>query len=96
MKKFVLFLLLMCATITAMADWSYGTACFRGEKPTQGMTHGNISIWYNGTLRRTHTKGNVYYWEGTGDICVVFPKNYNGPEHQFISTGGIVQIQYLR
>ncbi len=53
-------------------------------------------IWYNGDLRQTSLQGGVEIWEGTGDICVAYPKNYNGPKMRFLSKGGSVQIQYLK
>jgi len=53
-------------------------------------------IWYSGSLSQTGLEGGVQIWEGTGDICVVFPKNYNGPKMTFTSSGGPVQIQTLR
>lgn len=57
---------------------------------------GTVRIWYNGTLTQTSIEGNVEIWQGTGDICVVFPKDYNGRQMRFFSSGGNVQIQTLR
>lgn len=92
-----LLLLAFCGLLTsAMADWTYGTAKFKGDKPSSGMLVGTVSIWYNGSLNRTGIEGGVEIWEGTGDICVVFPKNYSGPQMRFTSSGGTVQIQTLR
>ena len=52
--------------------------------------------WYDGDLRQTGLNGGVEIWEGTGDICVAYPKNYHGPQMRFMSKGGSVQIQMLR
>ena len=82
--------------LTAMADWSYGTARFRGNQPTSSMSYGDVKIWYNGTLKQTGVQGNTLIWEGTGNICVVFPKNYSGRQMRFYSSGGTVQIEYLK
>ena len=96
MKRFFI-LLALCSMLTvAMADWTYGTAYFKGNQPSSCMSVGTVMIWYNGTLRQTSIEGNVEIWQGTGDICVVFPKNYNGRQMRFTSTGGTVQIQTLR
>ena len=57
---------------------------------------GTVMIWYNGSLSQMGTSGGVEIWKGTGDICVVFPKNYNGPQMRVTSSGGTVQIQTLR
>ena len=90
-------LLILCSMLTiARADWTYGTASFKGNQPSSCMTVGTVIIWYNGSLRQTGTEGNVEIWQGTGDICVVFPKNYNGRQMRFFSSGGNVQIQTLR
>ena len=48
------------------------------------------------TLKQTGISGGVEIWEGTGDICVVYPKDYRGPQMRFTSTGGTVQIQTLK
>ena len=95
--KRTLVLFAFCGILTAaMADWTYGTAYFKGSQPSSSLSHGSVKIWYNGTLRQTGVNGGVEIWEGTGDICVVYPKNYNGPQMRFTSSGGTVQIQTLR
>ena len=91
----LLFAFLSIMTVS-MADWTYGTASFKGNQPSSCMSVGTVKIWYNGSLRQTGTEGNVEIWQGTGDICVVFPKNYNGRQMRFFSSGGTVQIQTLR
>lgn len=96
MKRMMILLAFCGIMATAMADWTYGTAEFRGSQPSSFLTHGSVRIWYNGTLTQIGTRGGEEIWEGTGDICVVFPKNYNGPQMRFTSTGGSVQIQTLR
>lgn len=95
MKKILVFLM-SCVCFVALADWNYGTAQFKGNQPSNKMSIGGVEVWYEGTLRNTHSMGGVDYWEGTGDICVAFPRNYNGRQLNFSSTGGSVQIQYLK
>ena len=93
----ILILMVFCGMMmTAMADWTYGTASFIGSQPSSCLSHGGVLIWYDGTLTQTGLKGGVEIWEGTGDICVAYPKNYNGPQMRFLSMGGSVQIQYLK
>lgn len=96
MKRKMLLLAFCGMMCTAMADWTYGTATFKGNQPSSSMTAGTVRIWYNGSLSQTGNEGGVQIWEGTGDICVVFPKNYNGPKMRFLSKGGTVQIQTLQ
>ena len=96
MKRKLLLLAFCGFMITAMADWTYGTASFKGSQPSSSMSVGGVMIWYNGSLSQTGNEGGVQIWEGTSDICVVFPKNYNGPKMRFLSKGGTVQIQTLR
>lgn len=96
MKRMMLLLSLWGVMTMAMADWTYGTAHFTGSQPSSCLTYGTVKMWYNGSLTRTGTYGGEEIWEGTGDICVVFPKNYNGPRMRITSTGGTVQIQTLR
>ena len=95
--KRTMFLLAFCGMLTAaMADWTYGTARFSGNQPSSCLHHGTVTIWYNGSLKQTGISGGVEIWEGTGDICVVYPKDYRGPQMRFTSTGGTVQIQTLK
>ena len=96
MKRFLLMFALLGVLTVAMADWTYGTASFKGSQPSKSMTVGTVKIWYNGSLTKTGTEGTVEIWKGTGDICVVFPKNYNGRQMRFFSSGGNVQIQTLK
>jgi len=96
MKRLLLLFLSVGFMLTAMADWTYGTAYFSGSQPSNCMSHGTVMIWYNGTLTQTGLNGGVEIWEGTGDICVVYPKNYNGPQMRFMSKDGTVQIQTLK
>lgn len=96
MKRILLLLVCMTSFLAAMADWTFGTASFKGNKPSNGMSIGGVNVWYNGTLKHTMNMGGEECWEGTGDICVAYPKNYRGPKLRFTSTGGTVQIQYLK
>ena len=96
MKRMML-LLAFCGMLTAaMADWTYGSARFSGTQPSSCLHHGSVIIWYNGSLEQKGISGNEEIWQGTGDICVVFPKNYNGPQMRITSTGDTVQIQTLK
>ena len=83
MKRLVLLFVFCGMLMTAMADWTY-------------LSHGKVMIWYNGSLSQKGLEGGVEIWEGTGDICVVYPKNYDGPKMTFTSTGGTVQTQTLK
>lgn len=100
MKKFLLALLIISGIgfiappIMAYADWSYGTATFRGNKPSKSLNHGGVIIYYNGTLKQTLLSGNTEIWECTGDVCVIYPRNYSGRKLEF-RTGGSLQIRYL-
>lgn len=96
MKKLFLMILGLVMAVSAFADWSYGTANFRGNKPSNSRSIGTVQVWYNGSLRQTGSSGNTEYWEATGDVCVVFPKNYSGKQLKFSSKGGSVQVEYLR
>lgn len=73
--------------------WTYGVARFKGRQPSSGMLLGGVNVWYNGSLTQTSVNGGVQIWEGTGDICVAYPRNYTGPKMEFYSSGGTVQIQ---
>lgn len=96
MKRLLLLFVFAGLMLTAMADWTYGTAYFQGSQPSNCLSHGTVMIWYDGELKQTGLNGGVEIWEGTGDICVVYPKNYNGPKMRFTSKGGSVQIQTLK
>lgn len=96
MKRTVMMLAFCGMVPTALADWTYGTACFTGSQPSSCLNHGGVMIWYDGDLKQTGSNGGEEIWQGTGDICVAYPKNYNGPKMRFLSKGGTVQIQYLK
>ncbi len=96
MKKFVLSLFLLCFSLMAMADWSFGSATFCGDCPSKKMSIGGVIMWYDGSLIHTMNRGGVEYREGTGNICVAFPRNYSGPQLNFTSIGGLIRIQHLR
>ena len=96
MKRTVMMLAFCGMVLTALADWTYGTACFTGSQPSSCLNHGGVMIWYDGDLKQTGNNGGEEIWQGTGDICVAYPKNYNGPKMRFLSKGGTVQIQYLK
>ena len=74
-------------------SWTHGRACFKGRQPSSGMLIGGVNVWYNGSLTQKSVNGGVQIWEGTGDICVAYPRNYSGPKMEFYSSGGTVQIQ---
>ncbi len=96
MKKLFLMLAFLGTVAVAMADWTYGTCYFLGNQPSRGLSIGGVRVWYNGELKETRVMGGVQYWEGTGEICVVYPKDYNGPKLVFLSSGGSVQVQYQK
>ena len=96
MKRLAILFVFCSMLMTAMADWTYGTASFKGNQPSNCLSHGKVKIWYNGSLTQTGLEGGVEIWEGTGDICVVYPKDYDGPKMTFTSTGGTVQTQMLK
>ena len=96
MKRIFLALVLLSLFITAMADWTHGTAFFKGDRPSNSMNIGSVIVYYNGSLSQKSIEGNTEYWVGTGNICVVFPKDYKGRQMVFTSNGGTVQVQHLR
>lgn len=96
MKKFLFTIAMALVSVAAFADWTYGTARFKGSTPSNSTTIGTVIVYYNGSLTHTSSNGNVDYYEGTGDICVIFPQNYSGKKLVFTSSGGSVQIQYLK
>ena len=96
MKRMMLLFAFFGMLTVAMADWTYGSARFTGSQPSSCLNHGGVMIWYDGELKQTGLNGGVEIWEGTGNICVVYPKNYRGPQMHFTSKGGTVQIQTLK
>jgi hypothetical protein len=101
MKKYLIAifaLLTLSSTMApsiALADWMYGTATFKGTQPSKSLNHGSVIFYYNGTLKQTMLQGNTEIWECTGDVCVIFPKNYSG-RAIVVNANGSVQMQYLR
>ena len=84
----------VAAPTVAFADWTYGTARFKGDQPRNCLNHGGVLIYYNGTLRQTELCGDTEIWECTGDVCVIYPKNYSGRKMVFLANGNL-QVQYL-
>ena len=52
----------VCPTV-AYADWSHGTAKFKGNKPKKSKSTGNVIFYYNGTLKKVGSQGNADVWE---------------------------------
>lgn len=96
MKKYLILAVMAIVSLAALADWSYGTAYFRGDHPSNCRSIGGVQVYYNGQLTLKGTFYGADCYEGTGNICVIFPKDYNGRKLQFTSTGGSVQIQHLK
>lgn len=100
MKRFlatislVLGLGLFFSPTLAYADWTYGNVTFSGNQPSNCLNYGSVKIYYNGQLEKKSVRGNTEYWECTGDVCVIYPKNYSGPELVFTAKGS-VQIRRL-
>ena len=84
MKKILIALLAVLtlsstvAPTIALAYWTYGTARFKGAQPNKQLSHGSVLFYYTGTLKQTGLNGNTEIWECTGDVCVIFAKNYSG------------------
>lgn len=87
--------MLLIAAPSAFADWSTGTAHFKGNMPSKSMSVGTIKFYYNGELKKVGSRGTVDLYECTGEVCVVFPKNYNGRQIE-VKSPKTVQIQYLK
>jgi len=63
MKRFAILFAFCGMLITAMADWTYGTASFKGSQPSNCLSHGKVMIWYNGSLTQKGLEGGVEIWE---------------------------------
>ena len=59
MKRLLLLFVFAGLMLTAMADWTYGTAYFQGSQPSNCLSHGTVMIWYNGELKQTGLNGGV-------------------------------------
>lgn len=59
------------------------------------MSTGTIKIYYNGTLKKVGSRGTVDLWECTGDVCIIYPKNYTGRKIE-VKTPKTVQVQTLK
>lgn len=76
-------------------SWSTGGVWFKGKQPEKTLFMGSgVKVYYNGTFGLKSHDGGTDVYEGTGDICVLYPKDYHGTPMRFISTGGTVQIEY--
>ena len=95
-KRFLLSLAFVSMFLTDKADWTYGTAYFKGDQPSNCIHLGTITVYYNGSLTQKSIEGNTEYWEGTGNICVIYPRTYTGRQMVFTSSGGTVQVQHFR
>ena len=63
MKRLALLFVFCGMLMTAMADWTYGTAYFKGSQPSNCLSHGKVMIWYNGSLTQKGLEGGVEIWE---------------------------------
>ena len=96
MKRLALLFVFCGMLMTAMADWTYGTAYFQGSQPSNCLNHGGVMIWYDGNLRQTGHTDIASSFPYLYASVEAYPKNYNGPQMRFTSKGGTVQIQTLR
>ncbi len=107
MKRIMLPSVLCGMMTTANADWIYGAAYFSGCQPSNSLNHEGVIIWYNGPLPQTSLNGGVEIWErlrvdelcsgmGTGETCMVYHKDYKGPQMRFMPKSGSIHIQSLR
>ena len=55
-----------------IVDWNYGNCHFKGPRLQKSFSHGSMQIYYNGSVKRTATRGGKNVWSGDGDICVVY------------------------
>ncbi len=94
MKKLLLLVAFLSIVSIAMADWTINGCHFVGNRPSKTLAMNGVRVWYNGTLRHVRTSNGIQYWEGTNEICVLYPKDYSGPKYEFLSTGGTVQVQH--
>lgn len=88
-------ILLIAAPTSMRADWSMGTARFKGNMPQKSMSTGTIKIYYNGDLKKVGSRGTVDLWECTGECCIIYPKNYNGRMIE-VKSPKPVQVQTLK
>ena len=63
MKRIVMLFMFCGLMLTALADWTYGTAYFQGSQPSSCLNHGGVMIWYDGDLKQTGLNGGVEIWE---------------------------------
>lgn len=59
MKRLAILFVFCGMLITAMADWTYGTASFKGNQPSSSMSCGSVRIWYNGSLTKKAIEGEL-------------------------------------
>lgn len=79
MKRTVMMLAFCGMVLTALADWTYGTACFSGSQPSSCLNHGGVMIWYDGDLKQTGSNGGEEIWQGTGDTVSPTPRTTMAP-----------------
>lgn len=51
MKRLLILFVFCGMLLTAMADWTYGTAYFQGSQPSNCLNHGGVMICNHGTSR---------------------------------------------
>lgn len=75
-------------------SWTYGNVSFRGSQPSNCRNIGSVLVYYDGNLQARGTSGNTEIYEATGNVCVIYPRNYSGRQIEVISSGGSVQVGY--
>ncbi|MDP6933660.1 MAG: hypothetical protein QGG40_12130 [Myxococcota bacterium] len=72
------------------ADTSIGNCFFFGSQPSSGTTIGGMTVYHNGTLRLTGSRGNQSIYEVSGGEVWVLYSDHSQKE-KYVFLGGSVQ-----
>jgi hypothetical protein len=93
MKNFLfLFFLMLTFTLVdlnSQSKMSIGRCTFEGKQPTTIVSTGTLTIYHNGSMKRTGTNGGVNIWSGNGDVWVIFSDSKDISKFKFITNGKV-------
>ena len=70
-----------------------GKCYFDGDEPSKCFSFGTVTIYHNGTVNKTASRGDVNIWEGSGDVWVILGRPQDVGKNEF-KVSGRVQIQH--
>jgi hypothetical protein len=85
----ILSLLFTLVVSNGQSRMSIGKCIFEGKQPSTIIINGTVTIYHNGSMKRTSTNGGVNIWQGNGDVWVIFGNAADVQKNKFVTNGKV-------